>query len=139
MSESEVHMFWSNLKGQAIAKALAELHTLYAGQSWKNVISIGDSEFERMGTQGAIQKYVTERGISSTSSPREIGGHVYKVRSKTFKMLDSPSAEELMLQIQMIQRWLPFLVSLDDNFDGDLNDVHDLDAISKIEARLKIV
>lgn len=137
MTDEETGDFWAGVKGRAIAGELEELHNLYEGQSWKNVISIGDSEFERLGTKGAINRYSADRGLDNSNSAL-VNGHVYKVRTKTFKMLDGPSAEELMVQVQMLQRWVPYLVMLDDSFDHDLNDVNDMEAISKIEYELKI-
>mmetsp|Transcript_53698 Transcript_53698/g.85442 ORF Transcript_53698/g.85442 Transcript_53698/m.85442 type:complete len:479 (-) Transcript_53698:153-1589(-) len=139
MSDEELADFWAGVKGSAIARELEEMHTLYAGQSWKNVISIGDSEFERLGTRVAINNYSAGKGLDSGSTQTaEVNGHLYKIRTKTFKMLDGPSAEELMVQVQMLQRWVPYLVALDDSFDADLNDVNDMEAIRKIEDELKI-
>lgn len=147
MSDEEFIEFWAEVKGMAIARELQDFYTLYEGQSWKNVISIGDSDFERLGTRGAVRAYMTERGIhgagaqgvdASNGSPKgqEVNGHVYQVRTKTLKMLDYPTSDELMVQVRMIQQWLPHLVRLDDSFDADLNDVNDPEAIAKIESKI---
>jgi hypothetical protein len=153
MSDEDLLEFWSEAKGRAIANVLKDsVYTLYEGQSWKNVISIGDSDFERFGTRGAIVKYTEEKGIAgnsgsltpmsplprSTSVETQIDGHIYKVRTKTLKMLEGPSAEELVVEISMLQRWLHALVNLDDSFDADLNDVNDPETIAEIEAQLKM-
>merc|ERR1712100_374323 len=128
------------MKGRAISQELKEFYTLYEGQSWKNVISIGDSDFERLGTQEATRRYIMEKGGDSSPTAarvQEVNGHVYQVRTKTLKMLDAPTVEELIVEVQMLQRWLPDLVVLDDSFDADLNDVNDLEAVATIEYQLK--
>lgn len=142
LTDDETVDFWADIKGRAIARELQEFYTLYEGQSWKNVISIGDSDFERLGTREAVRAYKTARGLQGADASdgaaktQEVDGHVYQVRTKTIKMLDCPSSDELVVQVQMIQGWLPRLVALDDSFDADLNDVSDLEAVAQIEARI---
>ncbi|CAD7971241.1 unnamed protein product [Amoebophrya sp. A25] len=48
---------YAYMKGLAIASGVDRFYSQYAGQTWKNVISVGDSDFERMGTQAAIRDY----------------------------------------------------------------------------------
>jgi len=141
MTEQESAAYYSYMKGNAISQALKEFYSLYEGQSWKNVISIGDSNFERHGTQQATRRYLVEQGGDASSllasKSQEVDGHVYKVRTKTLKMLDMPAVDELLIQVQMVQKWLPLLAVLDDSFDGDLNDIHDAQAIAAIESKLR--
>merc|ERR1719182_314753 len=105
MSDDDVEMFWSRVKGKAIAREVDKFYSLYEGQSWKNVISIGDSNFERHGTQQATRRYLMEQGGDASSllasKSQEVDGHVYKVRTKTLKMLDMPAVDELLIQVQM--------------------------------------
>ena len=91
-SDEEIERFWSSVKGKAIARECNKFYSQYEGQSWKNVISIGDSDFERLGTQNAMENYMRETGIDSDGLV-DVNGHMYKVRTKTFKMLDEPTVE----------------------------------------------
>lgn len=91
-SDEEIERFWSSVKGKAIARECNKFYSQYEGQSWKNVISIGDSDFERLGTQNAMENYMRETGIDSDGLV-DVNGHLYKVRTKTFKMLDEPTVE----------------------------------------------
>merc|ERR1712113_491559 len=107
-SDYDIEMFWSKVKGIAIARQIDDFYSQYEGQSWKNIISIGDSTFERMGTYRAVEEYMKERGL--TEKGRASGflmqdgaltqevvhdRHVFKIRAKTFKFMDQPTAEEL--------------------------------------------
>lgn len=131
-------VYWSRVKGKAIAAELRAFYSQYEGQSWKNVISIGDSEFERLGTQYAVQGYKKATGIiGDVSEPVEVGGHIYKIRAKTFKMVDTPTVDELIVELIMIQKWFPYMVNLDSGFDINLNTVGDADALNNIEQELR--
>lgn len=133
--------FWSELKGKAIATELARFYSQYEGQSWKNVISIGDSDFERFGTWMATTGYMQKTGIRQSDIERqgtvELKGHTYKVRTKTFKMLGQPTVQELTVELAMVQKWLPLMVKLDDSFDINLNNVDDVTALQTIEQTLR--
>merc|ERR1712054_118306 len=114
MSDRDVEMFWSGIKGKAIANEVKQFYSQYEGQSWKNIISIGDSDFERLGTMAATAEYMKRTGIvSGTTDELEINGHVFKVRTKTFKLVDQPTIEELTTEVAMLQKWLPLMVNLD--------------------------
>ena len=62
------------------------------------MISIGDSDFERLGTQQVTRDYMKETGIEGDGELVDVNGHMYKVRTKTFKMLDEPTIEDIPLQ-----------------------------------------
>lgn len=137
-SDGEVERFWSTMKARAIARECAEFYSQYEGQSWKNVISIGDSDFERLGTMLATQDYMVQAGIPrSTDKAVEVDGHMYKVRTKTFKMVDQPSVDELITQIGMLRTWLPLMVKLDSNFDVNLNNADDPTVLRRITSVLR--
>merc|ERR1719313_3339652 len=133
MSDADFEAFWAAMKGRAIGKALDSFYSQYDGQSWKNIISIGDSDFERLGTQAATEDYIKSNGLLDPAAgggskdgatvEGEVGGHVFKVRTKTFKMLDQPTIEEMTIECEMLQKWLPLMVNLDDGFDVNLNNV----------------
>mmetsp|Transcript_105852 Transcript_105852/g.225930 ORF Transcript_105852/g.225930 Transcript_105852/m.225930 type:complete len:502 (-) Transcript_105852:30-1535(-) len=136
-SDQEAEKYWSMIKGKAIARELRDFYSQYEGQSWKNIISIGDSDFERLGTQYATEDYMRETGIMGKMDLTEVGGHVYKVRTKTFKMLDQPTIEELTVEVAMVHKWLPLMVKLDNGFDVNLNDVEDPRTLQTIERTLR--
>lgn len=57
-SQSEAKLTeYALVKGRAIAVEVDKFYSQYPGQTWKNIISVGDSEFERLGTQSIILKY----------------------------------------------------------------------------------
>mmetsp|Transcript_60427 Transcript_60427/g.179948 ORF Transcript_60427/g.179948 Transcript_60427/m.179948 type:complete len:522 (-) Transcript_60427:116-1681(-) len=137
MTSSEIlEKHWSQVKGKAIAKEIGMFYSQYAGQSWKNIISIGDSDFERLGTMQATEGYMKQTGICRSKTV-EVSGHVYKVRTKTFKMLDQPSVDELTVELAMVQKWLPLMIQLDGSFDVNLDDLEDPSTLRRIERTLR--
>lgn len=159
-NDEEALTFWSELKGRAIASALKEFYSQYQGQSWKNIISLGDSDFERLGTQKATFAYMKERGgvlepeepspatlsrwpgadspgCGDSTPEAELGGQLYRVRTKTLKTLERPSIDELIVQLGLLRRWLPGMISLDGSFDADLNCLDSADALGIVEERLR--
>lgn len=161
LTDEQLEEFWGNVKGEAIAKEVRDFYTQYEGQSWKNIISIGDSEFERLGTMRAVEEYMRRQGIADVKvgsnrarqqeaqeppSPKvegvkahqaEIKGHFYRVRIKTFKMLDQPTGGELVAQLDMLRQWLPLMVNLDDGFDVEFGGIQDMGHIQMIDDVLR--
>ncbi|CAK9084158.1 Hypothetical protein SCF082_LOCUS39934 [Durusdinium trenchii] len=136
-TDEEIERFWSSVKGKAIARECNKFYSQYEGQSWKNVISIGDSDFERLGTQHAMENYMRETGIHSDGKLVDVNGHLYKVRTKTFKMLDEPTVEELTVEVDMLKAWLPLMVKLDSSFDVNLNNADDPEVLKSIDTTLR--
>ncbi|CAK0876595.1 unnamed protein product [Prorocentrum cordatum] len=188
MAQSQFETFWAETKGMAISEALGEFYSQYEGQSWKNVISLGDSHFERYGTMAATMQYAAAKGLvgedlvgeeevalpdcpseaaharrgsvdttgsrlsvssvkslEGTSQVRRmswegtVGGQKIKVRTKTFKMLDEPTDDELIVELSLLHRWLPLMVELDDGFDVDLNSLDGDVQIDEIENRFSVI
>jgi hypothetical protein len=179
MAKDRFETFWAETKGRAISKVLSEFYSQYKGQSWKNIISLGDSHFERYGTMAATMQYAAAQGlvneevfpvqtsmaarmrrdsVGSTGSQLSVSnvkrlesagqgrrmswegtvnGQEIKVRTKTFKMLDEPTVEELIVELSLLHRWLPLMVKLDDGFDVDLNGLDGDVEIDKIENTLR--
>mmetsp|Transcript_48720 Transcript_48720/g.122980 ORF Transcript_48720/g.122980 Transcript_48720/m.122980 type:complete len:571 (-) Transcript_48720:34-1746(-) len=153
MCDDEIERFYAEMKGKAISREVEAFYSQYEGQSWKNIISIGDSDFERLGTMMMTQEYMRRRGLikdakngdtfevtvasneafGRNTGSVDVNGHVYKVRTKTFKMLDSPTIGELKEETQLIYRWLPKMIELDDGFDADLSALDDARLIENIE------
>lgn len=134
LSDSESQILWSIVKGRAITQELKKFYSQYEGQSWKNVISIGDAEFERLGARVAAAEYKKEQGV--VGNDIDATGHVINVRIKTFKMIDAPSVEELSAQQDMLHQWLPRIVKKDDHFDANLSAIGSAEELKAIEDAL---
>lgn len=126
--------FWSRIKGDAIAKKISGFYSQYDGQSWKNIISIGDSQYERLGTQRATKDYMRDKGIINQND--DIIGDFPMVRTKTLKLMDQPTMKELTIQLDIVRQWLPAIVSLDDNLDIEFSDPQDADPMDVFQERL---
>jgi len=123
--------FWGVAKGRAIAVVLDRFYSQYDGQSWKNVLSIGDSPFEMYGLLAAASSYVSGSQIDDnlgvwSANRREVWqrvdkGHVLHLRTKCCKLLDAPSLDELTAQLQALEQWLIPMVKLDDGFHIELD------------------
>jgi len=126
-SEQAQALFWIEKKQNAISRELQLMYNQYDGQTWKNVISIGDSDFERRATIEACKAYSynLQREPKSDMDSCWIGqvnGHPRKVRTKTIKMYDAPRVKDLSLEIQLLVKWLPALINLDKGLDCDFED-----------------
>jgi len=159
-SSAKEVVYWAKLKGGAIAKELYDFYSQYEGQTWKNVISIGDSDFERLGTMHATSEYLrkmkssdedddsdlikaakakgTEQNQRMVFAPEQVeaNGHLHRVRTKTFKMLDSPKLPELIVELELVRRWLKPLVELESSFNLDLDSLGDAAKLQAIEETL---
>jgi len=128
----QVAAFWTRVKGDAISKELDEFHKKI-DVSWKNVISLGDSDFERYGTMAASQDYMRREmeGGSVTSQPAHTeggvskDGHLMRLRVKTVKMLDKPTVLELTAELNLLRLWLPHIVRRDSGFDLEIEGTDD--------------
>mmetsp|Transcript_69591 Transcript_69591/g.123132 ORF Transcript_69591/g.123132 Transcript_69591/m.123132 type:complete len:453 (-) Transcript_69591:38-1396(-) len=89
----------------------------YRGHSWKNIISIGDgqAEFDAIRDIG----FVHTNPISSTRQSSKM------LRTKGIMMLDQPACAALTSQLQVLQSWLPSIVSLDDDLSLSMPDQED--------------
>lgn len=134
-SSEQMEHFWSRVKGAAIAKEVEKIYSKYPGQSWKNVISIGDSEFERWATQLAVTDYVKERLPGNigcfakdgvwTAEETDSEGHYRRVRSKTWKLLDEPTVEEMIAEGALMKEWIMHIIAKDEGFDVELENTED--------------
>lgn len=138
MSNDEALRFWSKVKGECIGKELEELHEKY-GISWKNIISFGDSDFERFGTIAACEDHIRKEmeggTVISTGATAEgisKDGHLKKLRTKTLKMLNEPTVEELTAELSLLKMWLPHMVKKDSGFDLELESSEDNDRLMQL-------
>jgi hypothetical protein len=144
--------YWGLLKGQAISKEIAQCYSQYEGQSWKNVISIGDSQFERYGLLAASTAYMQNKRMSQLDirpcSPMdtsmwqkaEVNGdheHEIRLRVKCCKLLGDPDMDELAVELSTISKWLSSMVKLDEGFDIDFEALKDVEQVAIVEAVLR--
>lgn len=90
-------------KARAFEDAIDRFYSRYQGQSWKNIISIGDAPHERE----ALSRVV--RWAPS--------GNGKRCRSKSVKFVLRPSIEQLTREIQMLRESLREIVWHDDDLD----------------------
>jgi len=95
---------WKEL---AFEQEITGFYLRYDAQSWKNVISIGDSIFER----DAVRRVVVNRPSAKK-----------KCRTKTAKLLDEPEVDELIAQVKVIHDALGLMVQYDGNLDIEIDE-----------------
>mmetsp|Transcript_156168 Transcript_156168/g.501000 ORF Transcript_156168/g.501000 Transcript_156168/m.501000 type:complete len:106 (-) Transcript_156168:204-521(-) len=86
--------------------AVSEFYSRYPGQSWKNIISIGDAYFEH----DAIRQVV---GNNPQEKP---------CRTKTIKLLEGPTTAGMVVQLSIIKSWLQQIVQTNKDINIDLMD-----------------
>jgi len=125
-------------------------YSQYEGQSWKNILSIGDSCFERYGLLAATSAYMQDRKVNHAEAGQEVwapteegkwekdsDGRTLRVRAKVCKLVDQPDIDELIIQLEMITKWLEAMVNLNDGFDLDLEALDTEDQVEIIESVLR--
>ncbi|CAK9114470.1 Uncharacterized protein SCF082_LOCUS53032 [Durusdinium trenchii] len=99
------HFDLTEAKFKAMRKEAESFYSQYQGQTWKNIISLGDMAYE----------HDAAKSLSSTrvavSQPRE------RLRTKSVVLLQSPSLHGLTLQLRIWSQLLPICV----RFDGDID------------------
>mmetsp|Transcript_90768 Transcript_90768/g.290930 ORF Transcript_90768/g.290930 Transcript_90768/m.290930 type:complete len:338 (-) Transcript_90768:191-1204(-) len=93
-------------KARAMKAAVSEFYSRYPGQSWKNIISIGDAYFEH----DAIRQVV---GNNPQEKP---------CRTKTIKLLEGPTTAGMVVQLSIIKSWLQQIVQTNKDINIDLMD-----------------
>jgi len=104
-------------KEVAFGTEIAGFYSQYERQSWKNVVSIGDSIFER----DAVRQVVSSRPSAQK-----------KCRTKTAKLLDEPDIFELTAQVKVIHDALGMMVMYDGHLDIEIDE-------SDLEVELALV
>mmetsp|Transcript_19415 Transcript_19415/g.33247 ORF Transcript_19415/g.33247 Transcript_19415/m.33247 type:complete len:274 (-) Transcript_19415:58-879(-) len=113
--EQEIH-FWTQVKARAILKELENFHSKESAHL-TSIISFGDAEFERGGTIDAAQKYAN--------------GNV-NLQTKTLKLVDEPTIEELNAQLTLLMMWLPHLVARRGNIDVEIKTTDDDEELMRL-------
>jgi len=96
-------------KEAAFQKALTEFYSRRHPnlQSWKNVVSIGDAPYER----DALRSVVVTRPTKNK-----------QCRTKTVKMLQEPTIEELAMELKVIHEGFSLIVSYPGNVDVEVTE-----------------
>lgn len=142
-SNDEEEDFWMRVKAAAMAHVLESAHQR-DGASWKNIISFGDSEYERLALIKTAETYIlTESSGGSVLSQEpqcaEIvtaGGKYKKLRTKTVKMLESPSIEEMIAEVTLLTTWLPHIVVLDEGLSVEIGNSDDDAALNELNKKI---
>jgi hypothetical protein len=103
-SVAKIKHIWTKAKELALLDFLQRSHV-----NWTDVVSIGDSEFERLGVQEAVKNL----NLSC--------------RTKTLKLMDDPTVEELSAQLIMVRHWMQSLIERLDDFDNSIDAPEDED------------
>jgi len=104
---------WMRAKADAIAQECESFYSKYEGQSWKNVVAIGDSEVEIMGSHMTVRQWTYDHRRTACQIPR----------LKTVKLLDEPSCKELCTQLRIVKLLLRNLCLHDASCCLDLCDI----------------
>lgn len=107
MQQQADEMLPQRWKEVVFEQEITGFYSRYEHQSWKNVISIGDSIFER----DAVRKVVVNRPSAKK-----------KCRTKTAKLLDEPEIDELIAQVKVIHDALGLMVQYDGNLDIEIDE-----------------
>mmetsp|Transcript_23812 Transcript_23812/g.67788 ORF Transcript_23812/g.67788 Transcript_23812/m.67788 type:complete len:315 (+) Transcript_23812:135-1079(+) len=107
-------------KEVAFEQEINGFYSRYTHQSWKNVISIGDSIFER----DALRRVVVTRPSAKK-----------KCRTKTLKLFDDPEVDELIAQVRVVQDVLGMMVQYDGELDIEI-DEEDLQAGTSLPEKM---
>jgi len=94
-------------KEVAFEQEINGFYSRYAHQSWKNVISVGDSIFER----DALRRVVLQRPHTKK-----------KCRTKTLKLFDDPEIDELIAQVRVVHDVLSMMVQYDGELDIEIDE-----------------
>lgn len=100
-------------KHAAMTSEANEFYSRYPHQSWKNILSLGDSRYEYQAVKrlGAIH--------------RAMGGRERHLRSKAVRLQSSPSVRHLTLQCRLLDKLMPTLVRFDGSVSLDLQASND--------------
>jgi hypothetical protein len=116
-------------KRVAMERAATEFYSQYHGQTWKNVVSIGDAPYELDALRELCASRQAERrqllqdrtSSASDSAPAIVGSlHRERLRAKVIAVRPRPTLVELTRHLQLSNVLLEAFVRLDDDVDLDL-------------------
>jgi len=104
-SPHDICLMWKEL---SFGIEITEFYSRYQGQPWKNVISIGDAEYERTAAKRVFE--------SCSPSSKDI------MRVKTLKMFEEPTVSEVIEQTKKIIESLRKIVLYDGKLDIEIDE-----------------
>merc|ERR1711920_1171568 len=107
LTARQIDMDPQRWKEVAFEQEIGGFYSRYQHQSWKNVISIGDSVFER----DAVKRVVPNRTFTKK-----------RCRTKTLKLFDDPGMEDLIAQVRVVRDILCSMVQYDGDVDIELGE-----------------
>lgn len=160
---AQVEISWAERKGRAVADALVTIYGVNQSDEepiCRNLISICDSYFERRTTMATLEacarrsdgrgppplenilvplaQDAEEDEEHGASQDQRVGdGRLLNVRSKVLQAYSQPTGESLVLQLRILRRWLPKIISLDEDFDIRFDLFHDVSHLQEIDAFLR--
>jgi len=149
-TKADWERYWGLMKGRAISEEAEAFYSQYEGQSWKNILSIGDSTFERYGLLAATSAYMQGQTVdrdatpASTASPvwspsedgcweKVDGHHIKRLRAKCCKLVDSPNVDALTTELETLLDYLEDMVKFDNGFDVNFEEL----GIEGLEAKFR--
>lgn len=103
------------MKEVAMRRAVRSFYSKRPNQSWKNVLSIGDSLTER----DAMNEVIFCRFQPDQH------GHEKPCRCKTIKLLEDPDLLQLTAELEVLTTWIHSLVAYDGDIDLDFSPSED--------------
>jgi len=101
-----------SLKRAAMMRSLQEFYGRGGKyRSWKNIVSIGDSDLEHEAVRDIISQH---EQLDSAGKPK-------KCRCKCLKMVEAPQLRYLTSELQVLQNWLWNVAQFDGNFVLDFD------------------
>jgi hypothetical protein len=110
LDEMDVFML---MKSAAMRQCIRRLYS--SGRSWKNIMSIGDSETER--------DALSEVTFLHTQVDRK--GAEKKCRCKTLKLPEDPDLQQLTAELEVLATWIQPLVLHDGDLAVDLDEIEE--------------
>jgi hypothetical protein len=107
LAARQIDMDPQRWKEVAFEQEIGGFYSRYQQQSWKNVISIGDSVFER----DAVKRVVPNRSYTKK-----------RCRVKTLKLFDDPGMEDLIAQVRVVRDVLSSMIQYDGDVDIELSE-----------------
>lgn len=111
LTQEEVDEELTFAKYEAMRQEVSRFYSLYPGQSWKNIVSLGDMPYERDAVQEVAFRHVSEGKEN--------------LRLKTMILPTEPTLSEITLRLQFCTQLMLAYVRFDGCFDLDLRGAAD--------------
>eukprot|EP00931_Biecheleriopsis_adriatica_P112186 TRINITY_DN8674_c0_g2_i1.p1 TRINITY_DN8674_c0_g2~~TRINITY_DN8674_c0_g2_i1.p1 ORF type:complete len:374 (+),score=55.95 TRINITY_DN8674_c0_g2_i1:28-1122(+) len=119
-SPDEREEFYTRAKFAVMKREVDSFYSQYEGQTWKNILSLGDMFYEH----DAIQDVTFRREPPKLKDER--------VRTKAIVLPTEPTMSQITLRLRFSKRMLPAYIAFDGSIDLDLRGASDpLQAISE--------